>query len=251
MKYSLTLAQGQCFKSILKSSLLGLFFIFSTTLFSQNENTDSEQSSIAIGISSGLSAIIGVDVAANVLPSLGIRAGYNYLKFSKDNYETSLNDLGLGNSNIPFLMDGDIRLNTAQIWFEYMPGEEKLLRIQAGFAYAFDNKIEVNARYGDTFMFNDFPVTPDRVGDMTITYESNKILPYLGLGFGHAVPKKLLSFSLEAGAYYRGEPQITIVGTELFRPNTTNENGAVISSNASKYKIQPVLTLRLGIRLIK
>jgi len=229
-------------------------FLFSSISVSAQDETPAEEPhkiEVAVGISSGLSAIIGGDIAATLTPSIGIRAGYNYLKFNRKGYETSLNDLGLGSSNIPFLLDGDVRLNTAQFWFEYMPGSEKLVRIQAGFAYAFDNKVSVNARYGDTFTFNDFPVTPDKVGEMTITYESNKILPYLGIGFGKAVPEKLLSLALEIGAYYRGQPKISIVGTELFEPNTTNDNGAIISENASKYKIQPVLTLRLGFRLTK
>lgn len=251
MKYTLTQSPNE--RPFYKIGLLLLCFCFSNIAFSQDEPPADEPNKfgVAVGIAAGTSAILGVDVAATVRPSWGIRAGYNYLEFSKDNYETSLSDLGLGSSTIPFLLDANPQLSTAQLWLEYMPGEAKLLRIQAGFAVALDNKIEVRARYGDTFFFNDFPVQPEQLGDMTITYTSNKILPYLGLGFGHAVPQKLLSFSLEAGAYYRGQPKITIVGTELFEPNTTNDNGAVISENASKYKIQPVFTLRLGIRLIK
>ena len=236
-----------------KIGLFLLCFCFSNAAFAQDEPPIDEPNrfGMSVGVSAGTSAILGVDIAATLLPSLGIRAGYNYLEFSKESFETSLNKLGVSNSNTPFLLDGNLELNTVQFWLEYMPGEAKLLRIQAGFAVAMNNKVDVQARFGETVFFNDLPVPPENLGDMTITYTSNKILPYLGLGFGHAVPEKLLTFSLEAGAYYRGAPTIEIVGTELFAPNSTNENGAIISENASKYKIQPVLALRLGIRIIK
>lgn len=253
MKYSLTHTQQHFLKPIFKLSLLSLCLISAATAFGQKETSTEEPHKIAIaaGIGAGLNAIFSVDVAATVLPNLGIRIGYNYLEFSKDDYETSLSKLGIGNNTTPFYLDANPKLSTAQLWLEYMPGSDKLVRIQAGLALAVDNKIEVKGRYSDTFFFNDFPVTPDRLGDMTITYTSNKILPYLGLGFGQSVPEKLLSLSLEVGAYYRGQPKITIVGTELFEPNNTNANAEVISENASKYKIHPVMALRLGVRLSK
>lgn len=249
MKYTLTHHHKKKY-AYLKIGLFLFCSCFASALLAQEETTkEPHKIGLSVGVSSGLHAIFGADLAATILPNLGIRVGYNYLKTSKDGYETSLKRLGVNNSTTPFILDTEVNLNTTQLWLEFMPGSARLFRIQAGFAIALDNKTDVKARYGETFYFNDFAVEPEDLGELTIRYESNKILPYLGMGFGHAVPKKLLTFSMEIGAYYRGKPKISLVGTQLFEPNNDNNNGAAISENAGKYKIHPVLAFRLGVRL--
>ena len=235
---------------------LRIFWLcLSTSFFANAQSTKADSTNhkirFAIGVSSGLHAVIGGDLAVKLLPSWGIRVGYNRLEYSKKGYETSLKRIGVSDSNAAFELDLNTQLNSAQFWLEWMPGSSKLLRIHGGFAYTFDNKIDVTGRYIENYSFNDLVVTPEEAGDLTVRYTSNKILPYFGLGFGHAVPEKLLSLSLEVGAFYRGKPKIDIIGTGVFEPNSTNENAAIIQENASKYKLHPVFALRLGIRLNK
>ena len=235
-----------------KWKLLLFCLFFSSAIFAQDAADNKRHKiGLAVGVSSGLHALVGVDAAATILPSLGVRVGYNHLKYTQNEaYGRSFNKINIGLANTAFLTDTEIDLSTTQFLLEFMPGDLKMFRISGGIAVPATDRFSATGSYSDIFPSSTSTVDPTEMGEVTVTYTTRKVFPYLGLGFGYAVPEKLLSFSLEAGAFYRGEPNITVVGSDVFESNNTAENQAFLEDDASKYKIHPVLALRIGVRLI-
>ena len=76
----------------------------------------------------------------------------------------------------------------------------------------------------------------------------NKVKPYLGIGFGRAIPEKRVGFQFEVGAWYHGEPSIVSDNRlDAYNPDASGMDG--VDDVLSKIQIWPQLTFRLTGRI--
>lgn len=99
-----------------------------------------------------------------------------------------------------------------------------------------DNKIGLEL--GDYFL------EPDKDGNVDARIRVNGFRPYVGLGFGRAVPKKRLACQFDLGVQFWGSPEIYLRDHKLSEKDLDGDAGGIIKvvSNASVY---PSLTVRL------
>lgn len=90
----------------------------------------------------------------------------------------------------------------------------------------------------------DYLLTADQNGNIKGNIKTSVFKPYLGLGFGRAVPHKSVGFMFEAGCMFWGSPKVVCNGTELTSENVGGEGGDVIEI-ISKINIYPVINFRL------
>ena len=91
----------------------------------------------------------------------------------------------------------------------------------------------------------DYQLTPDINGNVRATLKSNNFKPYVGLGFGRAVPKKRIGFKFDLGAMFWGSPEvIDHNGVSLTKQNWDGKDGGAFKT-ISKIKVYPVLNFRL------
>lgn len=223
----------------------------STTI---NETIKSPYCKIAIGLNTGTKGN-GIDVAMTLNRYFNVRLGFTRSKFLYSNDAFKLP---------AFLFDGDSDLKNQKFQFdlEYLQSNFELLgeykpfgsafRIVGGLAYFPKNIIKTSAIATETYYFNDVPLDPEEIGSVALTfgYKSN-FAPYLGLGFGRAVPKRTrFGVSLDLGTYYKGSPEIGIAATAALRENVKNE--PILEANLSKVravKFFPVASLRFAFRI--
>lgn len=93
-------------------------------------------------------------------------------------------------------------------------------------------------------------LTPDDKGNMTASIRVKKVKPYVGIGFGRAIPRRRISFMTELGAKFWGSPRVYLSGKQKAELDESIEgNGGEIIKTISKINIYPNLTFRLSGRL--
>ena len=90
----------------------------------------------------------------------------------------------------------------------------------------------------------DYLLTPDEQGNVDASIRVSSFRPYVGLGFGRAVPKNRLACQVDLGVQFWGSPEIYLRDHKLSENDIDGDAGGIIKvvSNASVY---PSLTVRL------
>lgn len=203
---------------------------------------------MAVGISTGTNALVGVDLAFHVAPMLNVRVGYNHLTYKALGAKPDFSMIGLKVPEGKIQVDADVNLSNANLLLEFAPFKKRRFRLVVGASYAPDMYYSSTLSYAGNIALNDMIVSPDEIGmlNVKVTHKS-KISPYLGIGIGRAVPTKRVAVGLDLGAYYRDSPVVSIIATKLLAGNVNNETP--LNNNLKPYKWFPVVNLRLAVRL--
>ena len=197
------------------------------------------QNRSAIGISAGLPGF-GLDYAYNINRSLSVRAGF--LAFSFSDYNT---DLEVSGQSVN--VNANLNSTVFDLMLEYQPSSNYAFKLVAGLSYL--NNVGVNTLIllNDDIGYGDLIIDNEEIGDIDITLDYTGIAPYLGFGFGRAVPKKKAGFGIELGAYYAGGPEVTIDASGMLE--NTSEEEQELEDNLASYAWIPRAMMRLTIKL--
>ncbi len=236
-----------------KQLTLLLLIVFGSMAYAQDTNptppaTASSSSTNSVskkGLGFGVSLStngIGAQISYSPLNSgkLILRAEGSYL-----NYE--LKDYSLKFGNTVVILNGPIKLGSTGIYCDWHPfgGAFKLI---GGVAYMMTN-VSASANLKDSLVQNDITISPKDVGVISIEIKPASLAPYIGLGFGRAVPKGRVGVSFEIGTFYIGAPTVNFSTTGMLEP--TNNQAKVLSENMAEYKWLPKISLGINIKLTK
>ena len=100
---------------------------------------------------------------------------------------------------------------------------------------------------GGKVIIGDYEIPADKNGNVSGGFKINSFRPYLGLGWGRAIPGKLINFQTELGVQFEGTPNLyTDYGTIVYSEDFTDDN---TFNKVRKYlKVYPQLTFRIGFR---
>ncbi|WP_298764248.1 hypothetical protein [uncultured Polaribacter sp.] len=219
-------------------------FYFVSISFGQNkkeEIEDIEHQKVrknAIAITGGTTGI-GFEYARYLTRKMTLRLKYNSLNV--ENYE--INDFELDGQNTDFVLN--LKNKSYDFLLEYKPFNSSF-KLVFGAGYFTDFSISGNLSFDSEQKVGDITLTKEDFGDIQIDANWNSsFAPYLGLGFGRAIPNKRLGLALEVGGYFIGESEATLVGTRLLTP-TEEENKETIKDGFSKLTIIPNIQLKLA-----
>ena len=104
----------------------------------------------------------------------------------------------------------------------------------------------------DPFSISDnskYQITGRDIKNIDLAFKTQSVKPYLGFGFGRAVPKKMIGVRFDMGAYYMGTPKLSSANINI--QNTINEElEASDVADLLKYvSFYPVLSLKINFRL--
>jgi hypothetical protein len=221
----------------------------STVLGQESSDTTTSEKSVdkypmwqkrsAIGISAGLPGF-GLDYAYNINRSLNLRVGF--LAFSLSDFNTDL-DISGQSVNV----NANLNSTVFDLMLEYHPTTNKAFKLVAGLSYLDNVGVNTLVLLNDDIGYGDLIIDNEEIGDIDITLDYTGIAPYLGFGFGRAVPKKRAGFSIELGAYYAGGPDVTIEASGMLE--NTSEEEQELEDNLSSYSWIPRAMMRLTIKL--
>jgi hypothetical protein len=123
--------------------------------------------------------------------------------------------------------------------------ERNRLFIRAGAALRQDPTYNGSTSFWDKFEFGDFVLTPDQIGTVDMKITTNKIQPFVGMGYS-IINSYRFNISAEAGSFYHGTPKMNVTASGILQSNAMNE--AQLNEIVSTVKFLPYLRIEAGIK---
>lgn len=225
---------------------------------------------LSVGVGVGLTGI-SIDLAAPITPYVAVRGGVDI--FPNIKYKTDLDIEGENLSGYTgarsFEVEGKTGLTAGHLLFDVYPFKSSSFHLTAG-AYIGKDKIVTlkNTQEGalmDITRYNnslpagqkkigldlgDYLLTPDERGNVDATLKVQSFRPYLGFGFGRAVPAKhRFACNFDMGVQFWGTPKVFVRDHELQKGEATGDSGEVLKY-ISKATVYPVINVRLVGRIL-
>lgn len=179
---------------------------------------------LSAGVSIGLEGF-GIEVAAPLTYNFAVRTGFVFLP--KFKYSKGV-DLKNSNGTIPgaFLTDeveleGKLNKFDFKLLVDWYPFKKSSFHATAGFYIGGSKLVDiynkapfVKSDYyglaGINLGNDDFPYSmyADQNGDVKAELKVNAFKPYLGIGFGRAVPKGRIGVQFDLGVQFWGRPEV-------------------------------------------
>lgn len=227
---------------------------------------------VAVGVTAGTTGV-GVDVAVPVGNYIQLRAGYAAMPKLKMGTTLDISEAvgDYSSYGVPKEIDveGKLNIGNAKVLADIFPSKNSSFHFTVGAYFGADNIVDVYNQNNGALkkvtewnsMFpndkiglelGDYLLTPDQQGNVSASIKTAGFKPYVGLGFGRAVPKKRVGFMFELGTQFWGSPKVFLNGDggehELVA-NDVNGDGGDALKILSKVSIYPVMNFRLCFRL--
>lgn len=239
---------------------------------------------ITIDASTNITPYLGVRAGVNIFPTIKVNTDLDIeIDDQTSRYFNELgrlNDFGELPEDMSIKVQGKPSMTTGHVLVDLYPSKTGTFHLTVGAYFGGSEIIEVyNKEAGalaDVAKFNsllkngtldtgnlpinssqlqqvgvalgDYFLSPKDDGSVNATLEVASFRPYVGLGFGRAVPKGRLGFQFDAGVQFWGTPKVYIDGAngkeQLTEEDTNGDDGGAIKT-LSKITIYPCITFRL------
>ena len=238
---------------------------------------------LSVGVSAGTDGI-GIQLAAPLSPHFSLRAGYSFFP----NIDIKA-DIDLGKN--PAFINGegqkidlsiDTKLNQGNVLFDYYPSLNSSFHITAGAYFGNSNilsvgnkeqfiRSELHGKAGINLASEadpEYTIVTDADGNIKVDLSVNSLRPYLGIGFGRAVPRKRIGLQFDLGVQFWGTPKVKtnlmykdysqgeyvrryekVDHNRITNPGSDYKDIKDNLKDLSKLAVYPMLTLRLNGRL--
>ena len=181
---------------------------------------------------------LGVEAGAKVLPHVRLRGVVGALDID---YDDTVDDVRY---------DGKVKLNSYGLNADFFPLDEGPFFISAGI-YSNKNRIDAAASPTTNTQIGGVTFTPEQIGTITAQARYKDSAPYLGVGAEWSLYPAVIS--LEAGAYFQGEPKVTMTSDGTFASNSIYQDAMEterrnLEEDLKDTKTYPAVTLSVGFR---
>ena len=215
--------------------------------------------SLSVGVSAGTTGI-GVDVATPVTPHFAIRGGVSFMPGIHINTDADVNlsDPELGEKTSTLDLRGTTKRASGELLVNYYPFLSSSFFVTAGAYFGGKEMIKIDghsdelAEYiqngGDAnIVIGDQTIAVDKNGNVSGGLKVSGFRPYIGLGFGRAVPKKRIGVQFELGVQFHGSPKLYTSSGDLGSALTDSDDS--FSKIMDKLTVYPVMKVRFCGRL--
>lgn len=190
-----------------------------SSLYSFDKNQDDTIVKIkknALNISFGTSGF-GFGYARKISPKFNAMFAYSSIEIKDKKVDVSE---FLDNEDVAF--SGDANSTIIDFGAEYLPFQNSSFKLVFGLGFL--NNVNVNGTitYKEGVQYGDVTIAPQDVGKVVINSKWSGVAPFLGLGFGRAVPKNKIGFGIDIGTYFAKSPEVDLKADKLLAP-TQNE----------------------------
>ncbi|WP_439132203.1 hypothetical protein [Polaribacter sp.] len=189
----------------------------------------------AIGVSFGTG--LGFDYSrALKKDKLYVTASYNTLVYSIDGIEQEV-------SGEDLLVDTSLDFNNIDLKLSYHPFSNAF-KIVGGIGFFSSNNLNIFTTFKENITVGEVEFTAEDSGNLDIDFNWSKTAPYIGLGFGRAVPIKRLGFAFDFGTYVSSSPEITLDATGVIEQ--TADQQSLLNESFESFKFIPYGSFRLS-----
>lgn len=221
----------------MKNYLLYLFLVtLSLKTYSQDSTSVSEKKN-AFAISFG-SPGLGLEYARKLSPKINAKLvwhSFNLKDFEKE-------DIEIKDDLVDLL--ANLEVSIIDVGIEYLPFTNSSFKLTAGLGFLSNVNANGVVTYTEEVVFGDVVVSKNDVGEINGDISWTGVAPYLGIGFGRAIPKKRLGFGIEFGSYFSSSPDVKLTATELLAPTAEQEDN--LREALTSFKFIPRVQLRIA-----
>lgn len=229
------------------------FALISLRAAAQSLSTPGVFNHISVAASAGTTGL-GFEVAVPLTAYLNIRTGYEKIPSIK---MTTKIPYSLKGQSSKVKVEEKFSLDGWKILFDVYPSKYYIFHLTIGL-YSGESVIvtAMNVTPLDDLL-KSLPIGGFNIavndGHVSATMEVNKVKPYLGIGFGRAVPKRRMGVVIDLGVLFWGTPTVYENVTGRHLPVGYSDLDKIdkdgIMNTISKIKAWPVLSVRLTGRL--
>lgn len=252
----------------LRHLVLPLAMLCGVLTVSAQEEDKNMFNHLSVGVTAGTPGI-GFDVAAPIGNYVQVRAGVAFMpsiKFGTDLDVVEIPSDFTGKYPETVEVEAKVGFTNGKLLFDVFPFKSSSFHITAGAYFGSsaiikaynkeDGLLQDIADYNAThpgqeigYELGDYLLTPDDKGNISAEIKTASFKPYVGLGFGRAVPKKRIGFMFEAGVQFWGSPKLYCNGDRLTEEDFNGEDGGLMKT-LSKITVYPVINFRICGRIL-
>jgi hypothetical protein len=207
-------------------------------------STDPLPPCYAVGLKGGTTGL-GLELARSFPnPRWQLRLGGSHLGYG------AIQTVAL-NKKSPLRLDPDVRLALLRAGVDFYPFRRSNLHLSAGLAYQLRPEYAAWIDAPTGIDYEGIVIAGDEFGSIDLRLRWARVLPYLGLGLGRAVPKGRFGGGFDLGGYYLGPPRLRTTMTGLIESTTLSDEVPRIEKNMRGYRYLPNLTLHFRYRLTR
>lgn len=189
----------------------------------------------ALGVSFGTG--FGFDYSRTLKQNkLYVTASYNSLAYSIKDFEQEINGEDM-------LANAELDFKNMDVKLSYHPFSNAF-KLVGGLGFFSSSNINIKTTFKDNIKVGDVEFNAADSGNLDIDFNWGKTSPYVGLGFGRAVPNKRLGFSFDFGTYMSSSPEITIDATGIIEQ--TKDQEGLLNESFESFKFIPYASFRLS-----
>lgn len=228
---------------------------------------------LSVGISLGTTGI-GIDAAMPICDYVQVRAGVDFMPNIKANTDLDIDVPNVPGYTIPesIEVEGKVGFTNGKILFDVYPFKKSSFHVTAGAYFGsskvikaynkedgilqdvanFNNDVEQGLYPGQEkigVVLGDYLLEPDDDGNVNAHIKTAAFKPYLGIGFGRAVPKNRISCMFDLGVQFWGTPKVYCNDHRLTEKDVDGDDGGIMKV-ISKVTVYPVINFRLCGRIL-
>lgn len=210
---------------------------------------------------------IGIEVSTTLTEYVAVRAGVSIMP--KIKYGFNVNTYG---STVvtkdKVKAEGKLSKTDFKLLFDVYPFRTSSFHVTAG---AFIGTSKIITLYNTEpflepvdwgkagIMVGDYRITSDNQGNVSADIKVNSFKPYVGIGFGRAIPRSRLAFAFDLGVQFWGKPGVYTTTKDDFgdsyyrkleKENVDNKDADKFFDIMSKITVYPVMSFRLAGRIL-
>lgn len=199
---------------------------------------------------------ISIDVATRITDFVNLRAGVDIMPgitFNSDaDYEYTLAN---GESRTETVnLKGDLERVQGHVIFNVYPIPKVGLYVAAGAYFGGDKLVKISGHSDDLAnlgsnghaVIGDYRIPVDPDGNINGGLKVKGFRPYVGIGWGRAIPGKLLNFGIDLGVQFEGKPELYSDYGSIDESLAEDDN--TFNKIRDALSVYPTLTFKLNFR---
>ena len=212
----------------------------------------------SLGLGLSVSTVgVGLEVSTPIGNYLALRGGVSFMpKFTvTDEVNADLKGVPQGypqSSEVE--LEGSTKRTTGELWQKRYPFRSNGFFVAAGASFGGDKFVQITGHSDELrqlitaggsagLQIGDVSIPVDQNGNVSGGLKVSAVRPYVGLGYGRAVPSKRINFMLDVGVQLHGTPEVysDFGQVDQLMAEVDNDFTDIIN----KLKVYPVIRFRI------
>ena len=212
----------------------------------------------SLGLGLSVSTVgVGLEVSTSIGNYLALRGGVSFMpKFTvTDEVNADLKGVPQGYpQSAEVELEGSTKRTTGELLLNLYPFRSNGFFVAAGASFGGDKFVQITGHSDELqqliaaggsagLQIGDVSIPVDQNGNVSGGLKVSAVRPYVGLGYGRAVPSKRINFMLDAGVQLHGTPEVysDFGQVDQLMAEVDNDFTDIIN----KLKVYPVIRFRI------